>query len=82
MWLVPRSARLNVVGVEPKGSKCNLENLVFGGSEHERFPLKVRDTPCFYFPDPSKLSPNMGVLSKWLADAISMRRVAAPHLLR
>jgi len=27
MWLVPRSARLNVVGVEPKGSKCNLKNL-------------------------------------------------------
>ena len=24
---MPRSARLNVVGVEPKGSKCNLKNL-------------------------------------------------------
>ena len=27
MWLVPRSARINVVGVELKGSKCNLKNL-------------------------------------------------------
>jgi len=27
MWLVPRPARLNVVGFEPKGSKCNLNNL-------------------------------------------------------
>jgi len=26
---VPRSARLNVVGVEPKGWKCNLKNLEF-----------------------------------------------------
>jgi len=25
MWLVPRSARRNLVGVEPKGSKCNLK---------------------------------------------------------
>ena len=24
---MPRSAKLNVVGVEPKGSKCNVKNL-------------------------------------------------------
>jgi len=36
MWLVPRSAQLNVVGVEPKGSKCNLKNLecTFGRCTH------------------------------------------------
>jgi len=28
VWLVPRSARLNAVGVEPTGSKCYLKNLV------------------------------------------------------
>jgi len=27
MWLVPNSAWLNGVGVEAKGSKCNLKNL-------------------------------------------------------
>jgi len=27
MWLVPRSALRNLVGVEPKGSKCNPKNL-------------------------------------------------------
>jgi len=27
MWLVPRSARLNFVGVEPEGWKCNVKNL-------------------------------------------------------
>ena len=33
MRLVPRSARLNVVGVERKGSKCNLKKFgVYGES--------------------------------------------------
>ena len=34
MWLVSRSAQMNVVGVEPKGSKCNLKNLEckYGGA--------------------------------------------------
>jgi len=41
MWLVPRSARLNVLRVEPKGSKCNLKNLECA-PRHNTFPSQPR----------------------------------------